>query len=403
MKRFLLIALLLASAATVALAGGTKEQAMTPMQTVTIAVPWAGAELSQFLPVLQAFEKKESVKVKYVTYRAEDLSTILPAQFDAGQSLADVIFMWDWWVKKNPKYATDLSDVWSTVGSASVAQPGMAGGKTVVVPYTMVVKPGFWYRKSFFQANNLTVPTTWDQFTNLLRAIAKVSGVKNPIVSGDGTGWPLSDVTEAFIIAYGGADMDANLMAGKIAWTDPSVRKVFTDYIVPLLQAGAFSDPIEWTQAIDLWWSGEYGLYFMGNWLTGMVKDASDLGIFPVPGAKAVVAGPDTAFIPTTSDNVPLAKKLLTFMLSKEGQTIRAEQGGKIVVRTDVAVTTYPAADQVVAKLANTFQRTLPDLDDTIGGDWQRLFWDQLKLLWVQPSSLDDVLNKLQSNMPKTM
>ncbi len=399
MKKSLLVLLVLLSAVSGVFAGGTKEAAVLP--TVTISVPWAGAELDQFLPVVKAFEAKEKVNVKYVTYRGEDLSSILPAQFQAGQALADVIFIWDWWVKKNAQYAEDLSDVWNPQKAAFIPPPVEASGKIVAVPYDMVAKPGFWYRKSFFQQNNLKVPTSWNEFTDLLRAIANVPGVKNPIVSGDGTGWPLSDVTEHFIIAFGGPDMHRNLTNGTLAWTDPSVRKVFDQYLIPLLSAKAFSDPIEWTQAIELWWSGEYGLYFMGNWITGMVKDAGDLGVFPLPGTKALVTGPDHAFIPTMADNKDLAKKLLTFMLSKEGQTIRAQAGGKMVIRNDVPSSLYPKPDQAVAEVVSKMQTTLPDMDDTIGGDWQRLFWDQLKLLWVQPDAIGDVLNKLQTNMPK--
>jgi multiple sugar transport system substrate-binding protein len=399
MKRLIVVVLVLVAAAFSVPAAGTQEQA--PKATVTIAVPWAGAELTQFLPVVTAFEKKENVKVKYVTYRGEDLSSILPAQFDAKQSLADVIFMWDWWVKKNAKYAEDLTDVWAPVKTVSIAPAGEADGKVVVLPYVMVAKPGFWYRKSFFQANNLKVPTSWDEFTALLTAISKVPGIKNPIVSGDGTGWPLSDVTEHFLATFGGPDMNKNIMAGTLAWTDPSVKNVFNQYLVPLLKAKAFSDPIEWTQAIDLWWGGEYGLYFMGNWITGMVKDANDVGVFPLPGAKALVTGPDWMFVPAVSDNKVLAKKLITFMLSAEGQAIRAQSGGKFVIRNDVATTLYPKTDQVVAAVVSKMQTTLADMDDTIGGDWQRLFWDQLKLLWVQPDALDDVLAKLQANMPK--
>ena len=43
----------------------------------------------------------------------------------------------------------------------------------------------------------------------------------------------------------------------------------------------------------------------------------------------------------------------------------------------------------------------VPDLDDSVGGDWQKLFWDQLKLLWVNPDKLDDVLNTLTENFPQ--
>ena len=137
----------------------------------------------------------------------------------------------------------------------------------------------------------------------------------------------------------------------------------------------------------------------MGNWLTGMVEDPSDLGIFSLPGTKAIVTGPDWAFIPKYSENVELGKKLLAFMISKEGQEIRAKSGGKLVIRNDVSADLYPKADQAVAAVVAKMETTVLDLDDAIGGDWQRLFWDQLKLLWVSPDSLDEVLDKLQQGL----
>jgi multiple sugar transport system substrate-binding protein len=41
----------------------------------------------------------------------------------------------------------------------------------------------------------------------------------------------------------------------------------------------------------------------------------------------------------------------------------------------------------------------VPDLDDTIGGQWQQTFWDQLKLLWTSPSTatMNNVLDSLQT------
>ncbi len=40
------------------------------------------------------------------------------------------------------------------------------------------------------------------------------------------------------------------------------------------------------------------------------------------------------------------------------------------------------------------------DLDDAIGGEFQQTFWDQLKLLWVDPTTLDEVLEALQEKAP---
>jgi len=397
MKKLLVIALCFLLPVAL-FATGMKEVKEKP--GLTIAVPWAGQELEQFMPVLKAFEAKEGISVKALTYRAEDLSPILPAQFEAGQALADVIFMWKWWIEKNPQYAADLSGVWATGRGAFIPSAIEVAGKTAGVPYVMVAKPGFWYRKSFFQRNGLSVPKTPDEFTSLLRRIGNISGIKNPIVTGDGVGWPISDVTEHFIIAAGGPDLQTKLINGEVSWTSSQVRTVFRDYLIPLLEAGAFSDPIEWTQAIELWWGGDYALYFMGNWLAGMVDDPTDLGIFPLPGAKGIVTGPDWAFIPRYGENIDMAKKLLTFMLSKEGQLIRARQGGKFIIRNDIPSSVYPSNDQVVANVVAGMETTVDDMDDSIGGDWQRVFWDQLKLLWVDPDSLDSVLRKLQTEMP---
>lgn len=364
---------------------------------VTVIGPWAGDEAAPFLPVLEAFEERTGIAADYRTYRAEDLSAMLPAQFQAGQAPGDLIFMWQWWIEENSEHAVDVTDL--TEGIEFLAPSATANGKVYAPPYLRYAKPGFWYKKSFFEANGLEAPTTWDEFMALVDTLAGIDGIKNPIVTGDEVGWPISDATEHFLATFGGIDMITDLIEGNVKWTDPEVRAVFEDYLVPLLEKDAFSDPIEWTSALELWWDEEYGLYFMGNWIIGMVEDSDDLGVFTLPGAEGVVGGSDYPFIPQYSSRVEEAKQLLAFMISKEGQEIRCQGGGKLASRADVSLDVYPPADRAVAEAAGALQ-TLVDLDDTIGGDWQVAFWDQLKLLWVQPDALDEVLTALQEKMP---
>ncbi len=364
---------------------------------VTVIGPWAGAEADPLTPVFEAFEAKTGIKADYRTYRAEDLSPILPAQFQAGQAPGDVIFMWKWWIEENPEYAVDLTDLVEGVEFLDVS--ATADGKVYAPPYVRYAKPGFWYKKSFFEANGLEAPTTWDELMALVDTLAGIEGIKNPIVTGDEVGWPISDATEHFLATFGGPDLINDIIAGNVKWTDPEVRAVFENYLVPLLEKDAFSDPIEWTSALELWWGEEYGLYFMGNWIIGMVEDSDDLGVFTLPGAQAVVGGSDYPFIPIFSPRIEEAKQLLAFMMSKEGQEIRCQAGGKLASRADVSLDVYPPADRAVAEAAGALL-TLRDLDDTIGGEWQVTFWDQLKLLWVQPDALDEVLTALQEKMP---
>ena len=366
-------------------------------EKLVVIGPWSGAEADPFVAVLDAFKAKTGIDYEYRTMRAEDLSKVLPAQFSAGMAPGDLIFMWGWWIAKFAEHMVDLSDVIADVPFAYV-NPLVVEGRTVGVPYVVFVKPGFWYRKSFFETHGLKAPSTWAEFFGLFPKIKAIPGVEDAAASGDGVGWPLSDTVEHFILAVGGKDLFLDLTAGKVQWQSPEVKAIFEHFIVPYIEHA--SEPIEWTSALDLWWEGKYGIYFMGNWITGMVGDPSDLGVFALPGAKAVTGGSDIFFVPKYSKDLEAAKKLAAFLMSKEGQELRAAGGGKLVVRADVSPTAYPPAERALMKALEGFT-LVSDMDDTIGGEWQAAFWDQLKLLWVKPEALDDVLRVLDEKFPK--
>ena len=370
--------------------------------TLTIVGPWAGKELDAFEPVIDRFERLTGIRVRFRILRAEDLAPVLPAQFEAGQAPGDLIFMWASFIRANAPqgHIMELTDVIDEAAlSPGALDEVKVDNKVYGGAYTGKVKPGFWYRKSFFAAHGLTPPTTWQQFQDLLDAIDGISGVKNPIITGDGVGWPISDVTEHFLITFGGPELQRDLIAGDVDWTSPEVRAVFEDRIVPLLEAGYFSEPIEWTTGVELWWEGDYALYFMGSWITGMVEEPEDLGVFSLPGAEGLVFAGDFFFIPVYTEHPEEAKQLATFLSSIEGQRIQVAQGGHIATAKNVPLDEYPAVDREVAGLMEG-KEIVRDLDDSIGGEFQATFWDQLKLLWVDPTALDEVLTALQEKAP---
>lgn len=372
--------------------------------TVTVIGPWAGPEKAAFMPVLEAFEEEKGINVKYKTYRAEDLATILPAQFDIGLAPGDVIFMWPWYIKQiGPQgIALDVTTLINeTDFSPGALDPVKVGDTIYGGAYTGKVKPGFWYRKSFFQAHGLTEPTTWEEFETLLEDIAAIEGIEAPILSGDGIGWPLSDVTEHFIITFGGPDLQRDLINGTVDWTSAEVKTtIFEEKLVPLLEAGYFSDPIDWdSPGIDYWWDGEYALYFMGSWITGMVEDPNDLGVFSLPGCEGLVFAADYCFVPKWAENPDGAEELFKFLMSAEAQELQVAQGGHLATNIHVSLDAYPAVDREVAELLEGVELLL-DLDDTIGGEFQTTFFEQLSLLWVHPEDLDDVIDAIQAKAP---
>jgi len=387
-----------------AIADRVTEVEGTLSPTITVVGPWSGTEMDAFLPILERFEALSGINTKYRVLRAEDLATLLPAQFAAGTTPGDVIFMWAWWIGQQAQNGHAL-EVTALVDAADFL-PGTFDqvnitGKIYGGAYTGKVKPGFWYRKSFFAANNLTpttVNSTWAEFAALLVDIAAASGVVDPIVSGDGVGWPLSDITEHFLTTFGGAQLQHDLIAGTADWTTGTVRNIFETYLVPSL--GNFSLPLAWdSTAINSWWQGDYGLYFMGSWITGMVDNATDLGIIPLPGASALVLPADHFFIPAYTEHPDEAKELFSFLISEEAQRLQTAQGGHIATNINVPASSYPAVDLMVVQFIQDFA-IVPDLDDTIGGEFQTTFWDQLSLLWATPGELDNVLAAIEAVAP---
>jgi multiple sugar transport system substrate-binding protein len=369
--------------------------------TITVIGPWSGGEMDAFMPVLQAFEEKTGIDVEYKLYRAEDLADILPSMFAAETTPGDVIFMWSWFIKEKGQegHILDVTDLINEADfSPGALDPVKVGDTLYGGSYTGKVKPGFWYRKSFFETYGLTPPETWDEFLALLDNIATIPSIVNPIVSGDEVGWPLSDITEHFLITFGGPQLHRDLTAGTVAWNSTQVRDIFANKLVPLLQRN-FSTPIEWTTALDLWWNGDYGLYFMGSWITGMVDDPEDLGLFSLPDTEGLVFAADYFFIPAYTEHPEEAKELFKFLASEEAQSIQVAQGGHIATNIDVQLDAYPPVDRRVAEVM-TGKEILTDLDDTIGGEFQLTFWEQLRLLWVDPTKLDDVLDALEAVAP---
>lgn len=367
---------------------------------------WAGKEEENFLKALKAFSEETGIMVKHVHQTTEGMKA-LPTQFAAEFSAADVIIV-PWpadirtWAKQG--WLVDLTGLIDEGKyPKDFVEMVKVDGKLYAAPFKMWSKPGFWYKKSFFEKHGLTPPKTWSEFLDLLEKLKGIPGIEAPIASGDGVGWPLSDLVEAFIINRGSPDLQLKLIEGTKTFTDPEVRAVFNE-LVELLKKGYFSEPDEWTAQIDKLWNEKYGIYFMGNWMTTMpqVKDLNDLGFFPFPEAKGVVAGGDWVVIPKFTKHLEEAKMLVKFLAGPKAQEIMVRQGGFLATNVDVPAEAYIPADKAVVDFMRTV-KVVPDLDDAIGGKFQTTFWDQLKLLWANPDALDDVLKVISDAQMETL
>lgn len=381
-------------------ARGAQEEA-EEIPTVRLSHSWTGAEGELFEPVLEAAEQELGISITTTVLRHEDLVTLLPTQWRAERAPADVMAMRPGLAEEGAQEGhlipvTDRIDPDDFVpGAADVTA---VNGERYNVPYIQKTKPGFWYRKSFADEHGLSIPESWDEFMSLMENLDGMEGIDAAIASGNGDGWPLTDVVEHFLIAFGGSDMHTALREGDISWTSNDVRSVFSRRIVPLLEQGYFGEPTEWTTALERWWEGDYGIYFMGSWITGMVEDPEDLGVFTLPGTEAVVSHVDSWYVSDYAENPDAALRLVEW-LATEGQRVHVQQGGATATYEEISTDLYPPAEQRVAEATAGLQ-PLVDLDDAIGGEFQSTFWSQLQLLWVRPGQLDEILETIDEDAP---
>jgi multiple sugar transport system substrate-binding protein len=141
---------------------------------LSITIPWTGDAMDLFMPVVEGFEAETGIDVKVLPYDTADLGPLLPAQFAAEEPMADVFIMsWSWWIEQNSEHLVDISDVAGDYDF--LANTVEVDGAVYGIPSYLFVKPGFWYRQSFFEANNLVPAETWDDFLVMLDEINGIS------------------------------------------------------------------------------------------------------------------------------------------------------------------------------------------------------------------------------------
>ena len=134
-----------------------------PKPTLTVYALWSGSEQTNFEQALGNFTEKTGINVTYVGRTTEQLLISVPLQLESPPYDVDVIIApWPYWISENSPYLTTLNDVVteSDFPTNIISPVKDESGNLWAAPFKLSGKPGFWYRKSFFQNNSLTVPST---------------------------------------------------------------------------------------------------------------------------------------------------------------------------------------------------------------------------------------------------
>jgi raffinose/stachyose/melibiose transport system substrate-binding protein len=214
--------------------------------------------------------------------------------------------------------------------SSDARAPWTADGKAFAVPFA-AVSHAIYYNKDIFAAQNLKIPTTWDEFIDVCKAL-KGAGI-TPLANGLADEW---DILECFFLGMlpnyiGGAAEREKYESGEKPMNSPEFVQAYTDIasVAPYLPEGFAAVTYNDSQA--LFNTGSAAMFMDGSWTAGVYKDVPfKWGLFALPARNsadtAICFHMDMAIAMNAATSHPEeAQAFLTWLCTQEGATIASQ------------------------------------------------------------------------------
>jgi glucose/mannose transport system substrate-binding protein len=217
-------------------------------------------------------------------------------------------------------------------------------GNIYSVPVNIHRANVLWYNPAVLEKAGVTVPTNMEEWFAAMDKL-KASGMATPLAMGEQ--WTAFHLMETVFLSTLGAEKYNGLWTGKVAWTDPLVKKAIENFAKILTYTNTDSANLTWQDASQLVVNGDAAFNVMGDWAEGYFKELKkqpnkDFGWAPVPGTKGVFSFLSDSFVlPVGAKHREAAIAWLTVAGSKEGQDAFNPVKGSIPARSDADKSLY--------------------------------------------------------------
>jgi alpha-glucoside transport system substrate-binding protein len=405
---------LLLGVALLALGGCASVDAAPKGGSVTVLATWEGAEKDAFLAMVEPFEQRTGITVRYESTR--DLSGKLWKAV-ATDELPDVAGLPGPGEMREFARAGALVDLNKAIDVATYksetapafVQLGTVDDKLVGMFMKSTVKGLIWYDPSNYTMGE---PSTWTELQRSA-AIAARDGAKPWCVgleSGEASGWPGTDWIEDIVLHTSGPNVYDDWVAGKVRWTSPAIKQafqVFGSVIAPESVYGGADGVIgtNFGDAGSPLFSDPPGclLLHQGSFMTSFFHGNSGARVgqydfFPFPSmdpryADTLIAAGDLFGM---FHDTPQARALISWLASADAQEILVRRGGAL--SPNLNVTDYP--DRISSRegeLLRTAKIVRFDASDLMPEAMNEAFWHAMLSFARDPSQLDAILADLDA------
>jgi alpha-glucoside transport system substrate-binding protein len=387
------------------------------VEPIDIFGPYRGVEADRFAASLESFERSTGIDVNYTG--SADFVSDLRQRAESGQDAPDIAIV------PQPGVITDLVErdlvVELSDGTLSAIAENYGaradvlteGGAGYVAPYRISPKSLVWYRPDVFAEYGLEVPTTFDEFVELVDRIDTGVGSADheiapwcfTMASGSATGWAATDWAEDVVLHQAGVDSYDAWTSGSLPWNDPSIRRALTTFDELVVAVGQSAGGLRSILQVDVSEASEpmFGelpgcaMYkqasFAEAWFPDDIVVGEDIDFFVMPGTdrterSPVLVGAD-GLVQFSDD--PRIDELMTYLVSPEGGQAWAERGGYLSARTSVDLATYYTdTERRIAEVLLDGRELRFDASDLMHPDLgSGLLWDEITT-WVSGTSTLD-------------
>ncbi|MFE0101265.1 ABC transporter substrate-binding protein [Streptomyces sp. NPDC059009] len=380
--------------------GGNKNQ-ISMGSNASDAVP-----KKAFQAAFDAYEKKSKKTVKVNTTEHNEFQQNITRYL---RGTPDDVFMWfagyrmQYFAEKG--LLTDVSDVWESFSGFSDALKDQSthDGKQYFVPYYYYPWAVF-HRKSLFDQRGYEQAKNWDEFIALAKKMSK-DGI--PVAFCDKDGWPAMGTFDYINMRLNGYDFHKSLMAGKEAWTDNKVKKVFDLWreLMPYYQKGALGRT--WEEAGQGLQKRRTGMAVFGMPHPGQQfpeNERDDIDFFAFPeidpefGQDAVEAPIDGFLVAKKSKNVDGAKDLLKWLGTPKAEEIYlAGDPNNVAVNEGADTAKYTPLQKKSAELVGKAKQISQFLDRDTRPDFaQTVMIKALQDFIGNPKDVDGLVNSIE-------
>ena len=282
------------------------------------------------------------------------------------------------------------------------------GGYIYGVPFDANAKSLLWYRPDALEKVGRGPPETLEELFELAHEL-EAQGEVAFVVPG-GAGWLLSDWFENVLLASTGTQLYDDLIAHRVAWTNPAVEAAAQEYLSllrdPWVMGGSqeaatlplnfesFARAFDPSQAGAAMWLGQGSI---ANSFAAqknlLAEETYDLFPFPANGSMIVIG---SVAVGTNSRAETMA--LLNFLAQPEAVEPWVRAGGFISPNHDLPLDTYPTkVARQEAELLASAQRFRTDLSDRLPPNLGfPFFGDQLREMLKRPDDLPSILAEIE-------